>query len=124
MVDIYTDVDGILTADPRIVEDARQLTYVSYTEICNMAYQGAKVIHPRAVEIAMQAQIPVRVRSTFSEAEGTLVTHPEGFSDVSHGVVDRFVTGVAYVSNITQISVECPRAMEPGAAADLQKHGR
>ena len=109
MVDIYTDVKGILTADPRIVEDAKPLSYVSYTEICNMAHQGAKVIHPRAVEIAMQSQIPVRVRSTFSDNEGTLVTQPEGFRDIQSGIVDRFVTGVAYVSNITQISVECDR---------------
>ena len=109
MVDIYTDVDGILTADPRIVEDAKPLTYMTYTEICNMAYQGAKVIHPRAVEIAMQAQIPMRVRSTFSEGEGTLVTQQEGFSDMQNGgIVDRFVTGIAYVSNITQIAVDCP----------------
>ncbi|MFB5673650.1 aspartate kinase [Paenibacillus terreus] len=106
IVDIYTDVNGILTADPRIVEDAKPLDYVSYTEICNMAHHGAKVIHPRAVEIAMQANIPVRVRSTFSESEGTLVTHPEGFKDVQSGVVDRYVTGIAYVGNVTQITVE------------------
>lgn len=112
IVDIYTDVDGILTADPRIVEDARPLTYVSYNEICNMAYQGAKVIHPRAVEIAMQANIPVRVRSTFSESEGTLVTHPEGFTKVQPGVVDRYVTGIAYVGNVTQITVETDAGIE------------
>jgi len=106
MVDIYTDVNGILTADPRIVEDAKPLEYVSYAEICNMAHQGAKVIHPRAVEIAMQAGIPVRVRSTFSQGEGTLVANPEGFKDVQLGIVDRYVTGIAYVANVTQIRVE------------------
>lgn len=106
MVDIYTDVNGILTADPRIVEDARQLDYVSYAEICNMAHQGAKVIHPRAVEIAMQSGIPVRVRSTFSESEGTLVANPEGFKDVQLGILDRYVTGIAYVANVTQIKVD------------------
>ncbi|MBW4840525.1 MAG: aspartate kinase [Paenibacillaceae bacterium] len=106
MVDIYTDVNGILTADPRIVEDAKPLEYVSYAEICNMAHQGAKVIHPRAVEIAMQAGIPVRVRSTFSQGEGTLVANPEGFKDVQIGIVDRYVTGIAYVANVTQIRVE------------------
>ncbi|MGF7048800.1 aspartate kinase [Paenibacillus sp. DS2015] len=111
MVDIYTDVNGVLTADPRIVEDAKPLAYVSYAEICNMAYQGAKVIHPRAVEIAMQAQIPVRIRSTFSESEGTLVTHPEGFQDVQSGILDRYVTGIAYVSNVTQITVDCEDGM-------------
>lgn len=67
---------------------------------------GAKVIHPRAVEIAMQAGIPVRVRSTFSQSEGTLVANPEGFKDVQIGIVDRFVTGIAYVANVTQIKVE------------------
>lgn len=117
MVDIYTDVNGILTADPRIVEDAKPLTYVSYAEICNMAHQGAKVIHPRAVEIAMQSQIPVRVRSTFSESEGTLVTQPEGFEDIQPGFVDRFVTGIAYVSNVTQITVETTEE-----SSDIQLH--
>ncbi|WP_379126642.1 aspartate kinase [Paenibacillus sp. sgz500958] len=121
MVDIYTDVDGILTADPRIVEDARPLTYMTYTEICNMAYQGAKVIHPRAVEIAMQAQIPMRVRSTFSEGAGTLVTQQEGFSDMSSGIVDRFVTGIAYVSNITQIAVDCPEGNIGGVQLQIFK---
>ncbi|AWB44353.1 aspartate kinase [Paenibacillus sp. CAA11] len=106
MVDIYTDVNGILTADPRIVQDAKPLAYVSYTEICNMAHQGAKVIHPRAVEIAMQAGVPIRVRSTFSDSEGTLVANPEGFKDVQTGMIDRLVTGIAYVGNVTQITVE------------------
>ncbi|MED5016945.1 aspartate kinase [Paenibacillus chibensis] len=115
MVDIYTDVNGILTADPRIVEDAKPLPFVSYAEICNMAQYGAKVIHPRAVEIAMQAQVPVRVRSTFSEDEGTLVTQPEGFKDVQLGIMDRYVTGIAYVSNVTQITVDCE-----GAGHNLQ----
>src|SRR5690554_4896013 len=52
IVDIFTDVEGIMTADPRIVKSAKPLNVVTYTEICNMAYQGAKVIHPRAVEVA------------------------------------------------------------------------
>ena len=74
MIDIYTDVNGILTADPRFVEEAKHLPVVSYSEICNLARQGAKVIHPRAVEIAQQARVPLRVRSTYSEDTGTLVT--------------------------------------------------
>src|SRR5699024_12110686 len=71
---VFTDVNGIMTADPRVVDSARPLDVVTYTEICNLAYQGAKVIHPRAVEIAMQAKIPMRVRSTYSKDKGTLVT--------------------------------------------------
>ncbi|MEV5024698.1 aspartate kinase [Paenibacillus sp. LPE1-1-1.1] len=105
MVDIYTDVNGILTADPRIVEEAKPLPVVSYLEICNMARQGAKVIHPRAVEIAQQARIPLRVRSTFSSETGTLVTDSAELK-AELSVKDRHVTGIAHVSGITQISVK------------------
>jgi len=105
IVDIFTDVNGILTADPRIVEDAKPLSQVSFVEICNMAQNGAKVIHPRAVEVAMQANIPVRVRSTFSKDTGTLVTSTEAIkADWGH-VADRFVTGIAHTSGVTQIQV-------------------
>lgn len=105
IVDIFTDVNGILTADPRIVEDAKPLTQVSFVEICNMAQNGAKVIHPRAVEVAMQANIPVRVRSTFSKDEGTLVTSTEAIKDDLSRVSDRFVTGIAHTGGVTQIQV-------------------
>ena len=74
-IDIFTDVEGIMTADPRIAENARPLSVVTYSEVCNMAYQGAKVIHPRAVEIAMQAKVPIRIRSTYSTDTGTLITN-------------------------------------------------
>lgn len=108
-VDIFTDVEGIMTADPRIVTDARMIHRVTYTEICNLAYQGAKVIHPRAVEIAMQKNIPIRVRSTHSKDEGTLVTN--AWSVLESSVLqDRFVTGVTQAANITQIRVEGPEA--------------
>ncbi|MBC1824913.1 aspartate kinase [Listeria seeligeri] len=103
-IDIFTDVDGMMTADPRIVEHARSLPKVSYNEVSNMAYQGAKVIHPRAVEIAMTAKIPMRIRSTYLESTGTLVTSLA--DEASHfDVKERMVTGVAHVTNLTQISV-------------------
>ncbi|WP_158737739.1 aspartate kinase [Alteribacillus sp. YIM 98480] len=101
-VDIFTDVDGIMTADPRIVEEATIIDSVTYQEICNMAYQGAKVIHPRAVEIAMQAKIPIRIRSTLSKAEGTLITVG---SDPGVDLEDRPVTGIAHMSGLSQITV-------------------
>ncbi|WP_110112781.1 aspartate kinase [Bacillus sp. CGMCC 1.16541] len=104
-VDIFTDVEGVMTADPRIVEDARPLSVVTYNEICNMAYQGAKVIHPRAVEIAMQAKVPIRVRSTYSDTEGTLVTSHGYAQQKGSDVQERLVTGIAHVSNVTQIKV-------------------
>ncbi|WP_128894188.1 aspartate kinase [Longirhabdus pacifica] len=102
-VDIFTDVNGILSADPKIVKDARALSQVSYAEICHMAQNGAKVIHPRAVELAMHANIPIRVRSTFSKDEGTLVTYPEALTNSK--VSDRYVTGIASVDKITQIQI-------------------
>ena len=103
-IDIFTDVEGIMTADPRIAENARPLSVVTYTEVCNMAYQGAKVIHPRAVEIAMQAKVPIRIRSTYSDKLGTLVTS----SSKGHrgsDINERLVTGIAHVSNVSQIKV-------------------
>lgn len=103
-VDIYTDVDGIMTADPRIAENARPLSVVTYNEVCNMAYQGAKVIHPRAVEIAMQAKVPIRIRSTYTDELGTLVTTINRDNQGSD-IRERLVTGIAHVSEITQIKV-------------------
>lgn len=104
-IDIFTDVNGMMTADPRIVEHARSLPRVSYNEVSNMAYQGAKVIHPRAVEIAMTAKIPMRIRSTYLESTGTLVT--SAADELGHfDVKERMVTGVAHVTNLTQISVK------------------
>lgn len=114
LVEIYTDVDGILTADPRLVSEARHLPVVSYEEICNMAHNGAKVIHPRAVEIAMKAGVPVRVRSTFSDGEGTLVTNANTAEGLA-GWTDRTVTGLAHVTGVTQLSVTID-----DAPADLQ----
>lgn len=106
--DIFTDVDGVLTADPRIVAEARRLDRVSYTEICSMAYNGAKVIHPRAVEIAMQARLPIRVRSTFSDDEGTLVASPPARAEGDR-VRERLVTGIAHSQGLTQIQVRVGR---------------
>lgn len=105
-IDIYTDVEGIMTADPRIVEDARTIDTVTYNEICQMAYQGAKVIHPRAVEIAMQRNIPLRIKSTFSNAPGTLVTNMHPDRGVRTDITsDRIITGIAHTPNVTQIRV-------------------
>ncbi|MCM3587204.1 aspartate kinase [Mesobacillus maritimus] len=104
-IDIFTDVEGIMTADPRIAENARPLPVVTYTEVCNMAYQGAKVIHPRAVEIAMQAKVPIRIRSTYSDGLGTLVTDKNMKQTKGADIKERPVTGIAHVSNVTQIKV-------------------
>ncbi|MCF8564813.1 aspartate kinase [Alicyclobacillus tolerans] len=120
-VDIFTDVEGIMTADPRIVSDARRLHHVTYTEICNLAYQGAKVIHPRAVEIAMQKNIPIRVRSTTSKGEGTLVTHAVTAMEVN-ALHDQFVTGVTQTPNVTQINLELGAASHQNVFSAMAEH--
>ncbi|MFB7139501.1 aspartate kinase [Gottfriedia sp. NPDC056225] len=104
-IEIFTDVEGVMTADPRIVKEARPLSVVTYAEICNMAYQGAKVIHPRAVEIAMQGKVPIRIRSTYSTSLGTLVTSNPTQRIIGEGIHDRLITGIAHVPNVTQIRV-------------------
>lgn len=102
-IDIFTDVEGMMTADPNIVKKARPLAVVTYNEVSNMANLGAKVIHPRAVEIAMQANVPLRIRSTYSENAGTLVTSTSETKRFQ--IHDRVITGIAYVDDITQIKV-------------------
>ncbi|MCQ6265846.1 aspartate kinase [Fictibacillus sp. WQ 8-8] len=104
-IDIFTDVEGVMTADPRIVKEAVPLSVVTYNEICNMAYQGAKVIHPRAVEIAMQAKVPLRIRSTYSDLPGTLVTSATSKGAEGRDVQDHVITGIAHVPGVTQIKV-------------------
>lgn len=106
VVEIFTDVEGVMTADPRIVENARLLDDITYNEVCQLARDGAKVIHPRAVEIAMQGGIPLRVRSTFSDSAGTLITHQNHRQQDAVCIIrDRLITGVTYTSNIAQIKV-------------------
>jgi aspartate kinase len=105
-VDIYTDVEGIMTADPRIVKEARPRDVVTYDEICQLAHEGAKVVHPRAVEIAMQKNIPLRVKCTFSDAPGTLVTST---GEVNKGTIDitrdRTITGITQIPNLVQFRI-------------------
>lgn len=107
VVDIFTDVEGIMSADPRIVAEAEQLLAVTYDEICNLTNQGAKVIHPRAVEIAKEKEIPIRVRSTFSRNKGTLVISKENLSKYKQKskINDKIITGITQVPNIAQIKL-------------------
>jgi aspartate kinase len=106
-VDIFTDVEGVMTADPRLVEDARILDTVTYTDIAQLAHEGAKVIHPRAVEIAMRKNIPLRVKSTFSDAPGTLVTNCQpDYADGADLIGDRLITGLAHMAGVTQLTID------------------
>jgi len=78
--EIYTDVDGIFSADPRVVPSAKKLSTVTYDEMLELAASGAKVLHLRCVEYARRFDLPIHVRSSFSNKEGTWVVkdHPEG----------------------------------------------
>jgi aspartate kinase len=105
-VEIYTDVEGVMTADPKMVPEAKPLTIVSYSEIVEMAHLGAKIVHPRAVEIAMEGGIPIRIKNTFSDAPGTLVCESSMVSKKTVIRSDRVARGVAHLTNITQVRLD------------------
>lgn len=88
--DIYTDVDGIYTADPRIVNKARKLEQISYEEMLELSSLGAKVMHTRSIEMAMKSDITVRVLSSFTAGEGTII------SKENLNMENRLITGVAH----------------------------
>jgi aspartate kinase len=105
--EIYTDVDGVFTADPRIVPSARRLPRISYEEMLEMAACGAKVLHLRCVEYARRYRIPVHVRSSFSQRDGTRVTDDEqylleqGVDQMEHAII----SGVAHDRSEAKITV-------------------
>ncbi len=110
--DIYTDVDGIYTTDPRIVPKARKLNKIGYEETLEMASLGAKVLQTRSVEMAMKYNTCVQVRSSFSDEPGTLLVNEEEVME------RRLITGIAYNRNdaqITLVDVE----NTPGVAAQV-----
>ncbi|HRY12757.1 MAG TPA: aspartate kinase [Syntrophomonadaceae bacterium] len=118
-IDIYTDVEGVMTADPHIVENARLLDSINYNEICQLARDGAKVVHPRAIEIAMQKGTPLRIRSTFLDSPGTYVSNQVyTINEPVKIVSDRLITGITYTSNVVQITVAQDNA-DPQRKTDL-----
>ena len=129
-VGIYTDVDGIKTADPRLVPEARTLPAVSGREVVELAHLGAKVIHPRAAEIALEEGVPLRILSTVDDTGGTLVAN--GISAVTgrggEPVGDRVVVGIAHMTNRAQVTITGEGDMNRAAAAprvfdSLAQHG-
>ena len=98
-IEIYTDVDGIMTADPRLVDDVSLIDEVTYNEVYQLADQGAKVIHPKAVDLAKKANIPLIIKNTMSDSKGTLIIR-----DVSEEN-KRFITGITHLDNRIQVRV-------------------
>src|SRR5213593_3421109 len=110
--EIYTDVDGVYTADPNIVPDARKLPRVAYDEMLEMASLGAKVLQARSVEFAKKYGVPVHVRSSFKPDPGTLVTREE------RGMEEVVVTGVTHDRSQAKVSIlRVPD--RPGIAAQV-----
>lgn len=99
LCEIYTDVDGILTADPRVVPEARLLRHIAYEEILELAAVGAKVMHPRAVEIGELYGVPIHVRSSFHRRPGTMIVAELPMEDRNR------VRGVAHETEVAKITV-------------------
>ena len=112
--EIYTDVDGVFSADPRIVPSARKLSHITYEEMLDMAASGAKVLMPRCVEYARRFNVPIHVRSSFSGLEGTWVSdHNQGES-----MEEPIIAGVAHDRSEAKITVIGVPDV-PGSAARL-----
>ena len=110
--DIYTDVDGVYTTDPNICNKARRLNKISYDEMLEIAITGAKVLQPRSVEMAKKHNVPVYVKSTFSNEKGTLVTKED------KNMEKEVVSGIIYDRDQAKITVvHVPD--KPGVAAAL-----
>ncbi|MDR2861591.1 MAG: aspartate kinase, partial [Syntrophobacterales bacterium] len=110
--DIYTDVDGVYTTDPRICPNARRLDVVTYDEMLEMARAGAKVLQPRSVELAKKYNVPLYVKSSFTDVGGTFVTME------NNGMEKEVVSGVTYDKDQAKVTVvRIPDS--PGIAAQL-----
>ncbi len=109
--EIYTDVDGVFTADPRLVPEARLLPWISYEEMLEYAASGSQVLHPRSVEVANRFDVPLQVRSAFHNRPGTTVVKEEELEKVA-------ITGVTGDPTIARIALTRVKDV-PGAAANI-----
>ena len=110
--DIYTDVDGVYTTDPRIAPKARKLDAISFEEMLEMASLGAKVLQTRSVAMAMRHNVKLQVRSSFSDAPGTLVVNEDAI------VEQEKISGIAYSPDEAKVTIE-GLPDEPGTAAAI-----
>jgi len=119
--EIYTDVDGVFSADPRVVPAARKLDFVTYEEMLELAAVGAKVLHLRCVEYARRFNLPIHVRSSFSQQEGTYVLSPEAIETAiaeGRAMEQPIISGVAADVNDAKVTV-VGVPDEPGRAAAI-----
>jgi aspartate kinase len=113
MCEIYTDVEGVYTADPRIVAKSRKLKKISYDEMLELASVGTKVLQSRAVEVAKKYDVPLHVRSSIKDTEGTRITKEVNMEGLK-------VSGVALNKKEAKITI-CDVPDEPGIAAKIFK---
>lgn len=122
--DIYTDVDGVYTADPRIVTGARKLDRISYEEMLEQASLGAKVLQTRSVELAMVYKVPLQVRSSFEEPDSPHQNNPDGTGpgtlvcDEERIVEQHVVSGIAYSRDEAKVSIRRVKD-QPGVSAAI-----
>ena len=110
--DIYTDVDGVYTTDPRIVKKAKKLDFITYEEMLELASQGAKVLQTRSVALAMKYNVNLRVLSSFTNVPGTLIAEERGNMEKSE------ISGIAHSLNEAKITLsDIPD--QPGQAANI-----
>lgn len=110
--DIYTDVDGVYTTDPRIVPEAKKLKSITMEEMLEMAGQGAKVVQIRAVEFANKYNVPIRVLSSFEEGEGTLISLKE------ENMENALISGIAFQKDLTKFTLHSV-SDKPGIAYEI-----
>jgi aspartate kinase len=102
-VEIYTDVDGVMTADPRVYEGAQILQQINFEEMGELASEGAKVVHPRAVEMADEHGVPVWIKNTMKDLAGTYMARAVPRQAYER---DRVITGIAHVFGMTGVMME------------------
>lgn len=104
-LEIYSDVDGVKTADPRLVPQAPTLRVLSYRELVELAHSGAKILHPRAAEICLENELPIQVKSLFEGGAGTLIsTSQAGASPIK----DQVVTGITHLGKLASVRITAP----------------
>lgn len=124
IVEIYTDVDGIMTADPRIEPNAKVIDYINYEEVFQMAEKGAKVIHPRAVEIAKNNNIVLKIKNTLNPGNGTSIgsyvsKEIDGYMSTNKDLM----TGIANADGIIQVKItDCKESMFTQLLSDMEKN--
>ena len=116
--EIYTDVEGVYTTDPRLIKDASKIDYISYEEMLEMAGTGAQVMQGRSIEVGKKFGVDIVVRSTFSQNAGTLITSEEKIQEWRKKMEDVVVTSVTFDKNQAKLSVlDVPD--HPGIAAKI-----